>query len=71
MAPPALAATENRIAMNSPGLPRYFLQISENSRTSPCFAKGTVNRKSNQLIRSQDLSRAGKDLCFMKGRIKA
>jgi len=38
MADPAIAANENNTAMSSPGLPRYFLQMSENSKSSPRFA---------------------------------
>ena len=43
MADPAMAANENNTATSSPGLPRYFLQMSENSKISPCFAGGTEN----------------------------
>lgn len=45
MADPAIAANENNTAMSSPGLPRYFLQMSENSKSSPRFAGGTENLK--------------------------
>ena len=39
MADPAMAASENITAISSPGFPRYFLQMSENSRTSPYLAE--------------------------------
>ena len=39
MADPAIAANEKMMATSSPGLPRYFLQMSENSKISPCFAR--------------------------------
>jgi len=43
MQAPALAASENNTAISSPGLPRYFLQISENSKISPCLTERKVN----------------------------
>ncbi len=43
MADPAIAANENNTAMSSPGFPRYFLHMSENSKTSPRFTRG-INR---------------------------
>lgn len=42
MADPAIAANENKTAMSSPGFPRCFLQMSENSKSSPRFAGGII-----------------------------
>ena len=42
MQAPALAASENNTAISSPGLPRYFLQMSENSKISPCLTERKV-----------------------------